>query len=92
MLADAYAKLGKGSEALEFIRRALDRPSQVGVIYTNAVIDALAGHKADALRNLKDALKQGYPWRQAQADPDLKSLRDDPEYRTLAAAFASKGN
>ena len=82
--ATAYAKEGKLDRALQFIRsaRSIDARDN-DLMYREAVIHALAGQRAEAFGSLKSALENGYSAIEAKLDPDLKILRDMPEFQSL---------
>jgi hypothetical protein len=63
-------------------------PTDVEAWYNLACASALAGRKRKALDSLGKALeldRNGRLKRSAKADPDLESLRDDPEFRKLTS-------
>jgi len=62
------------------------------LIYDEAVVAALAGEQAEALRSLREALNKGYPADEAKHDPDLTSLRQSPEFQKLVSEFGRKAN
>ncbi len=92
-LAVYYAKTGDSKRGLEFIgrARAIDA-NDTELLYKEAVVDAIAGQQADALKNLSLAFKSGYPVAQAKNDPELKPLEMNPDFGTLLAEFSSKKN
>jgi hypothetical protein len=75
-------------EALSRSRRVLDNKDQIttNIMYNLACLAALRGRSADAfvaLRKVID-LEAGYPGPDKIAeDDDLKSLRDDPQFKVL---------
>jgi adenylate cyclase len=79
------ARLGRGGEAVDWCRRALDiDPDDPVVVYAVACTDAILGRRTEALDRLERAIRQGFgntKW--IQNDPDFASLRDDPRFRTL---------
>jgi tetratricopeptide (TPR) repeat protein/DNA-binding winged helix-turn-helix (wHTH) protein len=85
-LALYYAKKGNGTQALEFIRRArsLD-PNNVEFAYAEAEVLALAGNAQQALEALREALRMGYPPKDAAVDPELRSLQRHPQFRQMMA-------
>jgi len=86
-----YAKKGESKQALNFIGRARAIDSNDNdLIYSEAVIYALAGRQSEALQSLREALKKGSSPKQAQADPDLNSLHSLPEFQKLLQEFGSK--
>ncbi len=90
-LAISYAKKGDSKQAAQFITRArtIDQQSNE-LMYDEATIHALAGETKEALGSLEQALRSGYPVKQAGADPELKSLREMPEFSRLTSALARK--
>jgi hypothetical protein len=50
-------------------------PTDVSLIYFQAVVECIAGQKSEAMKDLQQALKQGYPAQEAQSDPELKDRR-----------------
>ena len=87
-LALYYAKKGDGDQARTYIRRArVLNASDVRLIYSDAVIETLAGRPQDALRNLKIAFSKGYSSADAARDPELGSLQSVPEFTELILEF-----
>ena len=83
-LAICYAKLRNEREALVNIERADTLEAHnTSVMYAKAVVYALTGHPESAIEYLGRALASGYSKSEAQRDPDLESLRDQPEYKAL---------
>jgi tetratricopeptide (TPR) repeat protein len=90
MLALYYGKKGDARNALDFIRRArtMDR-NDVQLMYNQALIHALLGHKPDSLRALREAFQKGYPAREAANDPEFSALAADPEFKRLVEQFSA---
>src|SRR5579883_967964 len=90
-LAICYAKKGDGRKAAEFIAqaRAID-PNDNSLMYKDAVIHALSGRASEALASLAEALRKGYSLQEATSEPDLKSLRDTPDFKKLVAELAAQ--
>jgi len=83
-LAICYAKLRNEREALANIERANTLEAHnTSVMYAKTVVYALTGHPESAIEYLGRALASGYSKSEAQRDPDLESLRDQPEYKAL---------
>lgn len=83
-LALYYAKQGDHATARRMIREALaTNPENVSVQYALAITEALAGRKAEALTALKVTFDNGFPRTAATAEPDLRSLAQDPAFVTL---------
>jgi adenylate cyclase len=85
LAAACLAPLGRGAEAVEWCRRALDIDSQDPVVvFAAACTDALLGRRAEALDGLERAVALGFgnkAW--IRIDPDFASLRDEPRFRAL---------
>jgi tetratricopeptide (TPR) repeat protein/TolB-like protein len=87
-LAMCSAKKGDYKQATQFIGRgrAIDQKS-TELMYEEATVQALAGQTKDALTSLEEALRSGYSLDIANNDPELKKLRDTPEFARLSAAL-----
>jgi tetratricopeptide (TPR) repeat protein len=83
-LALYYAKKMDDRKATDFIQRArqIDRKGNA-LMYEEATIHALAGRTTEALASLSEALRNGYSLKEASTDPELKSLRQRPEFDRL---------
>jgi eukaryotic-like serine/threonine-protein kinase len=87
-LALYYAKKSTPAQALNFIHRARSiNREDVDLVYTEAVVEALANHPDNALKLLREAFERGYAVREARSDPELDSLRSRPEFERLLAEF-----
>lgn len=85
-LAICYAKKGDDGQARQFIARARElEPKENGLMYDEATIHALAGRTAEALTSVGQALRNGYPLQEAKSDPELKALRQTPEFSRIVA-------
>jgi len=86
-----YAKKGDAARAVETIHKArtIDA-NDVQLIYEEAEIQALAGHKPDAINALREALNKNYPAAEAESDPELDSVRGLPEFKKLLAEYSKK--
>ena len=90
-LAIYYAKKGDTQRALDFIQKArVIDPKANALMYKEATIDAIAGHTADALKILGDALRNGFSLQEANSDPELANLRKAPEYARLQQELAAQ--
>ena len=86
-----YAKKGDPTEALALIRRARSIDgNNVEFIHNQGVVEAIAGHPAEALKSLRKAFEKGYPTDDAENDPELKDLRARPEFVKLVKEFSNK--
>ena len=92
-LAVYYAKKGDLNRAEDFITRAraIDASDNV-LIYNDALIKAISGKSAEALKGLREALQKGYPPEVAKSEPEFAGLRSSPEFEKLMKAFSRKGN
>jgi eukaryotic-like serine/threonine-protein kinase len=87
-LALYYAKKANPSRALDFVRRARSiDANDVDLMYTEAVVRALAGQNQEAVAALRRALAQGHAVADVASDPELAVLQGLPEFRTLLAEF-----
>jgi tetratricopeptide (TPR) repeat protein len=77
---------GEYERAAALLQGALEQdPSDQGLLYNLACMEALAGRPEDAIEHLSEALT-GAPERyleMARADSDLASIRDDPRVAEL---------
>ena len=92
-LGQYLAKKGDPNRGLELVRRAHSMdPTDVSLVYFQAVVECIAGQKSEALKDLQQALKQGYPAQEAQSDPELKDLQKLPEFTAMMKNYGSKPN
>jgi non-specific serine/threonine protein kinase len=85
LVAGIYAETGRKDDAFRQVQTAVAlRPGDSNVLYNAACTYALLEMKAEAMDTLKRAFEAGYGNREwASRDPDLTSLREDPEFRRL---------
>ena len=83
-LALYHAKKGSDQTARRLIleARRID-PANVNIVYSEAVIHVLARRFPEALRTLREALGMGFSVAMADADIDLRPLREDPRYAEM---------
>jgi serine/threonine protein kinase/tetratricopeptide (TPR) repeat protein len=87
-LAIYSAKKGDTVSALDFIRRARTiEPDNVSMVYSQAVVDCLAGRKTEAVSALGEALQKGYSLEEAKNDPELTDLQKLPEFGRLLKKY-----
>jgi Flp pilus assembly protein TadD len=88
-----YAKKGDLRRAEDFIMRAraIDASDNV-LMYNAALIQAIAGKPAEALKGLREALQKGYPPEVAKSEPELAGLRSSAEFEKLIQEFSRKSN
>ncbi|MGA9768425.1 MAG: protein kinase [Blastocatellia bacterium] len=83
-LAICYAKIGQQPDALLSIERAIVlEPRNTNLMYEKAVVYALTGHADKAMESLSIALTHGYSRSEAERDPDLETLRNRADYKSL---------
>jgi serine/threonine-protein kinase len=83
------AKLGDKDQALRNIRLAQSlAPSNATVTFKAGLVLELLGRRAEALRALEQLLKGGQAIDQIQAEPELRSLREDPAFLRLMSQYA----
>jgi hypothetical protein len=92
-LGQYFAKKGDTGRGLELIRRARSMDAtDVSLVYFQAVVECIAGRNSAALKDLHQALRQGYPAAEARSDPELKNLQALPEFAAMMKDYASKPN
>ena len=90
-LAICYAKKGDGSNASNYIQRALQiKPNDPDLLDLQAQIFVLGGHTGEALNALQQAVKNGYSIEEIQSDPEFKPIRETPEFKRLSASAPKK--
>jgi tetratricopeptide (TPR) repeat protein len=91
LLAGSYAEgLGDERRALDELEKALAySPNDASLLMNGACTYALLGRKTEALTTLKKSVENGY--RHADTilrDPDLASLRGDPEFEAIVKSLS----
>jgi tetratricopeptide (TPR) repeat protein len=90
-LAWIKAMLGKSEEAEGAIRRARElTPGDPQVHLYSALISLRAGDRTSAFKDIQSAVEMGYPPGLLAAEPHLKALRDDPEFKALMTAASAE--
>lgn len=91
VLAGCYAHQGNPARALQFIRQArqIDEKDN-DLMYREAVIHARAERWPEALASLREALRSGYSLNEGKADPELRALREKPEFAALLDEVAKR--
>jgi tetratricopeptide (TPR) repeat protein len=78
------AKLGMADEAAAHAAQAVAiAPRDPNVRFKLAVVNAIIGRHADALRALKEAIALGYKALEASADYDLAGIKSSPEFAQI---------
>jgi tetratricopeptide (TPR) repeat protein len=84
MGAVAWARIGRRKEALAWAKKALVLDSQdSAVLYNVACLYALLHRTEEALNCLRRVVRSGWRKEWIKNDPDLNSLRDNPEFKRL---------
>jgi serine/threonine protein kinase/cytochrome c-type biogenesis protein CcmH/NrfG len=87
-LAEYQAILGRHAEAASLIQEALSsHPKEPKFLYYRGVIAWLSGQPRMSLAFLGQALEHGFPMRLLLADPELRTLRVNPEFAALRRRF-----
>jgi eukaryotic-like serine/threonine-protein kinase len=90
-IALSYAKVGNPRESESLIRRARAQDNKdMTIAYIEVLINALNGKQSQALSLLAAALENHFPAEYAANDPDLESLRSNPEFAKLIKKYAIK--
>lgn len=83
-LAGWLTNLDRDQEALEAIRRALEiDPDNVDVMIRAGHVYLKLADRASSLHWLGNAVRRGYGVGELERDPDLASLRNDPEFQSV---------
>lgn len=81
----------KYAEAETLLRALADDIPAPGVLYNLACVQALGGHAAVALESLGKAIDAGwFDEQHTRRDPDLTSLRTDPQWPALIARMQAQ--
>jgi serine/threonine-protein kinase len=76
------AHLGHNTNALHYTSRALALyPKDNLVLFTAALVYEIIGQRSQALNNLEEAWRSGYPLTEIEREPELNSLRSDSRYQ-----------
>lgn len=88
-LSMCYAAEGELAKAQRFIQsaRAIDDANS-DLMYFEAVVLSLQGHARQALDTLQLALQNGQSLEAAMNDPDLKAVRDLPQFKAAVRKYA----
>lgn len=91
-LAELYTQRGLHERALTIDRRLASLKPKDAVVYYNLACSlALSGRKDQAFRALQRSIELGFhDLEHLKRDSDLKSLRSDPRFQSLAAPKGSR--
>jgi adenylate cyclase len=82
--AICWARIGRRKEALAWVAKALALDSEdSAVLYNVACLYAVLHRTKDALNCLRKVVRSGWRKEWIKNDPDLNSLRDNPEFQRL---------
>lgn len=89
LLACVYSRLDRPDEAVRELQRVMEMSvTDPHTICNAACTYCMVGRRADALDTLRNAVEAGYSeCESASLDPDLISIRDEPEFRRLIEAI-----
>jgi eukaryotic-like serine/threonine-protein kinase len=89
-LALYHSRIGDAATGREYLARALQgNPSDVDILRIACLVNLEAGNKQEALRWLEKSVRAGYPREQLLANPELASLRANPEFDRLVKESVS---
>jgi adenylate cyclase len=91
--AVAFARLHQGTEARQWLERALVLdPADARLRYNAACTFGILGQESAALRQLVACIRSGFPrWDLAMWDPDLALLHQTPRFRRLLRIWQRRG-
>jgi tetratricopeptide (TPR) repeat protein/predicted Ser/Thr protein kinase len=89
-LALYHSRIGDAVEARQYLSRALQAsPNDVDILRIACLVHLEAGEQKESLKWLEKAVAAGYPREQLIANPELASLRSEPEFNRLAGEAVS---
>jgi len=89
-LALYYSRIGDAKRAREYLSEALEAsPNDVDVLRIACLVHLEAGEQRESLGWLEKAVHAGYPREQLTANPELASLRSQPEFIRLTGKAVS---
>jgi serine/threonine-protein kinase len=89
-LARFHSRIGNGSRARVYLAKALrGEPNDVGILLTACLVPLEGGERRQSLYWLEKAARAGYPRQQLIANPELDSLRSEPEFNRIAGTAVS---
>lgn len=83
LLALAYVRVGRLSEAEEEITRSAKNRRRDLVLYASAILNLASNRVSDALQSLDAAIRAGYPLTNVSMDRSWRGLEHDSRYRAL---------
>jgi tetratricopeptide (TPR) repeat protein len=89
-LAHYYSRTGDANRAREYLATALKAsPNDVDILLIACLVRLDAGEQQESLKWLDKAVHSGYPREQLTANPELASLRSEPEFARLVQEAVS---
>jgi serine/threonine-protein kinase len=83
------AKSGDKKQAAEDIAAIDNAPKpSPSMLFKSTVVHELTGNRKAALASLERTLEAGYSLREIQTEPELISLRTDPQFHLIASRAA----
>jgi tetratricopeptide (TPR) repeat protein/TolB-like protein/predicted Ser/Thr protein kinase len=89
-LALYQSRLGDAVGARRYLMRALEGgPNDVDVLRIACLVHLEAGERQESLKWLEKSIRAGYPREQLISNPELASLRSEPEFSRLVGEAVS---
>jgi serine/threonine protein kinase/tetratricopeptide (TPR) repeat protein len=89
-LALYHSRIGDAARARKYLDAALKTsPNDVDILRIACLVHLEAGEQKESLRWLEKAVHAGYPREQLTTNPELASLRSQPEFARLVAEAVS---
>ena len=89
-LALYHSRIGDTIRARQYLAQALKvNPNDVDILRIACLVHLEAREKQESLKWLEKSVHAGYPREQLVANPELASLRSEPEFTRLAGEAAS---
>jgi len=89
-LALYYSRIGDSGRARKYLGAALRAtPNEVDILRIACLVHLEAGEEQESLKWLGKAVHAGYPREQLTANPELTTLRSQPEFTRLAEEAVS---
>ena len=89
-LALYQSRLGDAVGARRYLMRALEgSPNDVDVLRIACLVHLEAGERQESLKWLEKSIRAGYPREQLISNPELASLRSEPEFSRLVGEAVS---
>ena len=89
-LAHYHSRIGDRAQARAYLDAAIrNSPKDVDILLTACLVHLDAGEKTESLKWLEKAVQAGYPREQLVSNPELVSLRSEPEFIRLEGKAVS---